>query len=173
MEARWYVSMITFEPVTKDHAEFLYEICKERAEENSVNISFSLPTFEDHLAFVSRNPYHVWYIVKVDAFAVTDDTGEWKNYVDDSYPIGYVSITDRNEIGIVLLKKYRGKGYGTQAIRKLITMHQPLPAISSVRKGVFIANINPKNVASMRLFEKLGFKHIQNTCELAHESVSV
>ncbi len=152
--------MIAFEPVTKDHAEFLYEICKERAEENSVNISFSLPTFEDHLAFVSRNPYHVWYIVKIDDLAETNDAGE---------NIGYVSITDRNEIGIVLLKQYRGKGYGTQAIRKLITLHQPLPAISSVRKGVFVANINPKNVASMRLFEKMGFKHIQNTCELAHE----
>lgn len=141
--------MITFEPVTQDHAEFLYEICKERAEENQVNISFSLPSWEDHLTFVSRNPYYVWYIVRVE----TND-------------IGYVSITDRNEIGIVLLKQYRGKGFGTAAIRKLITLHQPLPEIPSERKGVFIANINPKNIASKRLFEKLGFKHIQDTYQL-------
>ena len=37
------------------------------------------------------------------------------------------------------------------------------PPIPSERVGKFIANINPLNTKSIEMFERLGFKHIQNT----------
>lgn len=138
--------MITFEPVTAEHAGFLYEICKERAGENPVNISFRLPEWEEHLDFIQSNPYWLWFVLR--------SGGDY---------LGYISVTNRNEIGIVLLKKFRGQGYGEQSVKYLLRNYQPLPEIPAHRSGHFLANINPANQASIKMFEKLGFRHIQNT----------
>jgi RimJ/RimL family protein N-acetyltransferase len=129
---------------------FLYELIQERMAEPEVNISATMPTWQQHRQFVCRHPYRYWYLLDVE--------GEW---------VGYVSATDRNEIGIVLKKAHRGKGYGPQAVKALTAMHKPLPAVPSVRQGKWLANINPKNERSIKMFSGLGFKHLQNTYELA------
>lgn len=128
---------------------FLYELIKERMTEPEVNISATMPTWQQHRQFVCRRPYRHWYLIEVD--------GAW---------VGYVSATDRNEIGIVVLKAHRGKGYGPEAVKAFTDKHAPLPAIPSQRSGRWLANINPKNERSIAMFEKLGFKHLQNTYAL-------
>lgn len=128
---------------------FLYELVKQRITEPEVNISATMPTWQQHRQFVCRKPYRHWYLIEVE--------GVW---------VGYVSATDRNEIGIVIRKEHRGKGYGPAAVQELKRLHEPLPAIPSSRRGRWLANVNPRNQHSRAMFEKLGGELIQVTYEL-------
>jgi hypothetical protein len=130
-----------------DAAVFLYELLQAREQEHDVNISHSTcPTWEQHCDFVISKPYRLWYLIEVDGVR-----------------LGYISATDRNEIGIVLLVQARGIGIGTAAVRYLMREHRPLPAVPSVRSGHWLANINPNNTRSIAMFHNLGFRMIQNT----------
>ena len=134
--------------------EFLYQLIEQRMTEPEVNISATMPTLEQHRQFVHRRPFRCWYLIEVEC------------PVSGAGWVGYVSATQRNEIGVVLLKEHRGQGFGAQAVRTLLDLHQPLPAIPSERRGEWLANINPANEASTALFRSLGFTHIQNTYAL-------
>jgi RimJ/RimL family protein N-acetyltransferase len=129
-------------------ARVLYELLLER--DSSTNISHrKMPTWREHQQFVESKPYRKWYLVQVD--------GQF---------VGACYLTRQNEIGIQLFKAYQGKGYAVEAVNLLITKHKPLKAIPGKRSGRFLANINPQNERSMRLFQKLGFVHIQETYAL-------
>jgi RimJ/RimL family protein N-acetyltransferase len=129
---------------------YLFDLIAQRMTEPEVNISATMPTLEEHEAFVRRRPYRCWYLV------------EHSNVL-----VGYVSATHRNEIGVVLCKEQRGKGFGEQAVRLLMATHEPLPAVPSERRGRWIANVAPGNEHSQHLFrDKLGGKLIQVTFEL-------
>lgn len=129
--------------------EFLYELMKERDPE--INISHStLPTFEQHQAFVERQPYRLWYLI---------------DHKEEGW-VGYVSATERNEIGIVLKKSARGRGFGPRALQLFIADNHPLASAPSQRNGRWLANIAPTNPHSRHVFEKLGFRKIQETFAL-------
>lgn len=135
--------------------DFLYDLMKERDPE--INISHStLPTFKEHVEYVRRDPrpYRYWYVI-----VAKEDRLRW---------VGTVSASHRNEIGIVLRGNARGKGYGPRAIRLLMALADPLPAIPGERNGHWIANIAPGNLHSQHVFQKLGFRPIQITYEYHH-----
>jgi len=145
--------------------EFLYELMKERQTEPMVNISNAgLPTFEHHRAYWTRRPYRAAYLVMADPQEPRD------GIEFEPTPVGYVSATTRNEIGIVLLKAYRGRGFGPEAVREFTKRHQPLPAQAGERSRHWLANINPANARSIGMFTKLGFKLIQHTYALEEET---
>lgn len=132
----------------------LYEILKVRSTEADPNTNIShraLPPYYAHIRFVRAKPYRAWQFVKVDGLIA-----------------GVVNLTKMNEVGIVLLPDYRGKGIGKQALQMLLTGRKPLKAVAGHRAGRFVANINPLNTRSIRLFQGLGFVHIQNTYQLSH-----
>jgi RimJ/RimL family protein N-acetyltransferase len=59
------------------------------------------------------------------------------------------------EIGFTLDRAYQGQGYGSEAIRRLLdALFAPPLQLHRVR-----ANIDPLNLASARLLERLGFRH--------------
>jgi len=70
--------------------------------------------------------------------------------------VGSIYLTRQREIGIGIFKDRRKKGYAMESIKMLMNKHP----------GRFLANINPENDPSIKLFEGIGFKHIQNTYEL-------
>lgn len=118
-----------------DSSRLLYDLLRER--DDSVNISHSvLPTWQQHLEFISREPYAAWYLVDADSY------------------VGSVYLTKNNEIGVFILKEHQGHGYGPMAIKLIMELHP---------RDEFIANINPENDRSIGVFAKLGFTHIQNT----------
>lgn len=126
-------------------ATILYELLLEA--DADINISnHEPPSWEEHLAFVKENPYRNWWLMKAE----------------NRY-IGALYLTRNNEVGIRIFKAEQGKGYGFQAIKSIMQVYLPLPGIKSVRSDKWLANINPNNEPSIRMFEKLGFKHIQNT----------
>lgn len=143
---------VSFVPVTDDTdfaADFLWRIMEERSEpeEAHTNISHTaLPTFKQHKEFVETPPFRLWFLIKHG----------------DEY-VGQIRATWRNEIGVSLLRRYRGRGIAARAVKFLMDSHSPMPEIKSHTRNGWIANINPKNERSIAMFEKLGFHHIQNT----------
>ena len=127
---------MVLKPVTIDDAKFLFDLLKQR--EGIVNISHkSLPTWEEHVEFIKNNTYQSWDII----------------WVDD-VRIGNIYLTDRDEIGIFLDKKFQSNGYGSIAITEFMKKNG---------KKRYLANINPTNYKSIQFFGKQGFVHIQNT----------
>ena len=128
--------------------ELAWQLLQERAD--STNISHRhMPTWDEHCDFVEGNPYRMWLAIVIKGT-----------------PVGTLYLTKRNEIGIFILHKHQGEGYAKAAIKKLLGQHRPLPGITSFRPSSFVANVNPANQASIRLFESLGAKHISNTYQL-------
>lgn len=145
---------LTLRSVYKDRGgtAWLYEMLRVRSTENDPNVNIShraLPTYAEHVRFVRSRPYRLWYFVK-----------------ENGLTAGYISISRRNEIGIVLLPDYRGRGIGTWAVQEVMKRHKPLPAIPSERSGRWLANINPKNARSIAMFAKCGFSELQVTYAL-------
>jgi RimJ/RimL family protein N-acetyltransferase len=123
-------------PVTQDDAEYLYELLKQR--EGSVNISHrSTPEWETHVEYIKNNSYQAWDIILIDGNKV-----------------GNIYLTEKDEIGIFIDKRFQSKGYGSIAIEKFMKKNG---------KKRYLANINPTNYKSIQFFGKHGFLHIQNT----------
>lgn len=128
--------------------EVLFELCCERERNPETAISFRRPTMEQHRRFFFSRPYRRWYLVR----ELGADT--WA---------GTVSVTRRNELGIVLFESHQGRGIGPAALEWLMGWVKPLPAKASWRPGHWVANIAPGNERSIRVFEKLGFELEQVT----------
>ena len=138
-------------------SKFMYELLRIRSQEDDpyVNISHrALPSWEDHAAFVLSKPYYLWFLIQAKDVTKPGIPWAW---------VGSLSVTDRNEIGIMLSPHYRRRGIAREAIQHLLNIYPPLPAKPSHRPGTFVANINPANLASIKLFTGLGAVHIQNT----------
>ena len=119
----------------KDSVEHLFALLRERHQNESISHK-SMPTAEQHRQFVESHPYLEWYLIAVD-----------------SVMVGAVYITKQQELGIGIFESYRRLGYAKEALK--IIMHK--------HPGRCLANINPANDKSVRLFSKLGFHLIQQT----------
>lgn len=134
-----FENFIRYRNIEESDYEFLYDLLKQRNE--TINISHkSMPTFEEHCNFWNNCDYD---IVKI----FTN-----KNYVK----FGYFYITKLGEIGIFISEKWQDIGIGKKVIEFIIKKfsHRRL-----------LANINPSNVKSIKMFKDKGFKLIQNTYE--------
>ena len=130
-----------------ESALILWDLLKERKPEQSISHK-GMPTLRQHLDFIESRPYQVWMIV-------------WKKLdASSEAPAGAVYLTKANEIGVSVFASRQGQGIGPLAVKMLMA----LPLMPCKR---FLANINPQNGRSIRMFERLGFKHIQNTYERA------
>lgn len=67
----------------------------------------------------------------------------------------HFSDTDNNEaeIGFTLDKSFQGKGYATEALKQVISF-----LFNDLNKDKIIASIDPRNIKSINLVEKTGFK---------------
>lgn len=124
--------------VTKVDQKFLFALLKER--DPNANISHrKMPSFKEHVKFVSSKPYAAWYIIK-----------------RKNQKVGSIYLSKQNEIGIFLKKNIQKHGIGKMALECLIERHP---------RSRYLANINPKNKKSRDFFIKNGFKLIQYTYE--------
>lgn len=112
---------------------YLYLHLSQRTQDESISHK-EMPTYDDHYMFVKSMPYKFWYMIEKSAKV-----------------IGNFYMTHKKEFGIFIIPEYRNQGIGKLIVEDFLG-HAPL-----------FANINPKNTKSIKLFESLGFEHIQNT----------
>lgn len=133
------VALVSVYRLPKAAPELLYRLLAER--ESHMNISHrGMPSWKEHLRFIAKRPYSAWYLIKHN-----------QDYV------GAIYLTALGEIGIGILAAWQGQGWGPAAIRALMCKHQ---------RPRFLANINPENAKSIRMFGEMGFRLIQHTYEL-------
>lgn len=118
------------------YATVLWDLLKERKPEASISHK-QMPIMRQHLAFIDSRPYRMWAVI-----------------TKDETPVGACYLTNVYEIGIQIFERWQGNGFGEWAVSRIIAMNP---------NQRLLANINPKNEPSIRMFEKLGFAHIQNT----------
>jgi len=134
--------VIKLVPVDSSDYEFLYGMLKERTPEQS--ISFSMPTWEEHVIYLDSKHYTYFYII-----------------VENGKKVGNIYLTELNEWGYFILKSEQGRGLGTQAILQLTKLHP---------KEYYLANVNPDNKRAIHLAkEKFGGKLIQYTYKIDSE----
>jgi len=125
--------------VSKSDYRFLYNLLMER--DARANISHKkMPTYNEHVKFVSSKPYPKWYIILCDVNRA-----------------GSIYLTSQNEIGIFIKKSFQDKQIGSVVLKKLIQKNP---------KKRYLANVSPKNKNSINFFKKNKFKLIQYTFEL-------
>jgi RimJ/RimL family protein N-acetyltransferase len=133
------LTLVSVYRLPKTAPQLLYRLLGER--EPQVNISHRvMPTWQQHCKFIARRPYAAWYLIK--------SRGDY---------VGAIYLTAMNEIGVAVLAQWRGHGLGPRAIRALMFKHE---------RQRYMANINPRNEKSIRMFGRLGFRIIQQTYEL-------
>jgi RimJ/RimL family protein N-acetyltransferase len=88
----------------------------------------------------------------------TEQDGGWfvtltdGRVIGDCGTLGWTDEHGRVEIGYGLAAPYRGRGYGTEAVRVLAHWVAAQPGVTAVTASVEVGN-----VASRRLLERLGF----------------
>jgi RimJ/RimL family protein N-acetyltransferase len=122
----------------KEAPSLLYQMLRVRPPEASISHR-ELPSFQQHRRFVRSMPYSAWYLIKVG---------------NDF--IGAIYLTRADEIGIFVFADYQGMGHAPEAIRLLLRKHP---------RARYLANVNPANGKSIRLFRRLGFTLLQHTYE--------
>ena len=125
--------------------EMLYRLLEERAGNTQINIShLTMPSWEGHCQFVLSHPYAHWYVI-------------WSPDADEA---GAVYLTKDDEIGVFIFRAYQGRGYGPEAVREIMRLHQ---------RPRYLAHINPLNIPSIEMFTHMGFDQIQSTYEFVGE----
>lgn len=89
-------------------------------------------------------------------------SGQFRFVIDlEGIAIGCIDLFKYNwekseaEVGIALLKEYRGKGYAKKSLR-LLTIH----AFEKLSINNLYSTILPENHISITLFKQVGFSHI-------------
>jgi len=91
------------------------------------------------------NTPDTWYqlaIIKKDSSKLIGDIGI--HFLDDEHQV---------EIGCTLNKEHHGKGYAQEALTSVITF-----LFNDLNKHRITASVDPDNIASIRMVEKLGFR---------------
>ena len=132
-------SLTKLKPVSKSDYRFLYDLLKER--NPRANISHKkMPTYRQHVSFVSSKPYSKWYVV----------------LYDDSR-VGSLYLSKQNEIGISFVDSSSHDQLGNHALQLLIKKNP--------RKR-YLANVSPLNKKLQNFFVHNGFTQLEYTYEL-------
>ncbi len=117
---------------TEEDYPFIYGLIEDFFNNTNLNVTYiSLESYED---FVKRN-----FSKKSINYTIINEK-------DDK--IGYVHMI-QNEIGYFLAPEYRGKGIGSQAVKKMLELNP---------RKTYFATIHNNNIQSINLVKKLGFK---------------
>lgn len=149
------MKLIPVDPENETHLSALYTLLAERPAAASISHK-TMPPWDAHVRFVKRMvPWGHCVAAGEEGYAAWCFVTEM-----DSHIVGSVYLTDRDEIGVSIFKAEQGAGWGEAAVRMLMKEH-------GARR--YLANINPGNEASRKMFEKLGFKLVQYTYSLEVE----
>ena len=130
---------IKLKQITENDMLFLYELLKNK-DPNS-NISHKkMPSYDEHLKFVSSTPYTNWYVIEYDE----------KN-------VGAIYLSKRDEIGISIGSNYEYEQIAKVAIKLLMELNP--------RKR-YLVNVSPKDITAQEFLLKNGFSGLEYVYEM-------
>src|SRR4051812_27331333 len=83
---------------TRGALELLYELMRQRQPEQNISHK-EMPSWDDHVDFVTGEPYEVWYLIL------------WRGI-----GVGAIYITHQREVGLFILDRWQGNGIGAKAL---------------------------------------------------------
>jgi GNAT superfamily N-acetyltransferase len=114
---------------------FLYGVLIERLKDPDSNISHkAMPSWEDHVAYLHSGVYQAHYLAVLGAH--------------DDICIGHCYVDKDDHVGVYIHPLYRRRGFATWMLGELIKRHPP----------PLYANVNRHNMASLKLFDAMGFR---------------
>ena len=132
-------SNIKLKQVTKTDMLFLYDLLKNK-DPNS-NISHKkMPSYDEHIKFVSSKPYTNWYVIEYDE----------KN-------AGAIYLSKLDEIGISIGSDYEYEQIAKVAIKLLMELNP--------RKR-YLVNVSPKDIRTQEFLLKNGFSGLEYVYEM-------
>lgn len=78
---------------------------------------------------------------------MTTNAHKYKVCLKDNEPVGYIALSDRQEISYCVSREHRGKGIGTFMVQEIDKVTPNIKAF-----------VKDENKASQRVFEKLGYR---------------
>jgi RimJ/RimL family protein N-acetyltransferase len=147
----FYTNRLHIRPVSIEDNKSMF---KYRSDSGTNKYLSLIPvSVEDVSDFISRTSNEInipgtWFqfvIIEQDSDSLIGDIG-----------IHFLERDSENkqaEIGYTLDKNFRGKGYATEALTEIISY-----LIKHLNKHRIIASIDPANIDSIRLIERLGFR---------------
>lgn len=133
-------------------------------DKESIFVYRSDPETSKYLSLIPKTVNDVEEFIKKSS-NVINVPGTWFQLViieqQNNQVIGDIGIhfldtdpkSDQVEIGYTIDRKYRGQGYATEALSLIINY-----LFSNLNKHRMTASINPINVPSIKLIERLGFR---------------
>ena len=115
---------------------------------SSTNVPYSRYALRDYLA----NQSHDIFIDRQVRFVIVSDEEEAVGLLD---LFDFIPEHNRAELGIALLRKHRGKGYGTRAIAELIQY-----ARDTMHLHQLVAVVAESNLPSRKLMSDAGFTKV-------------
>jgi len=138
-------------PIHMDDKESVYNY---RSDADTNQFLSLIPTsIEDIAAFIRKSATEIdvpgtWFqfvLIEKESKSLIGDIGV--HFLDNG------TQNKQAEIGYTLDKEFRGKGYATEALTKVLDY-----LINTLNKHRIVASIDPQNTASIRLIERLGFR---------------
>ncbi len=136
------MNSLSLEPIVPSDIQAweLYELLKARQHHIS---HVSLPSYEEHVAFVFNNPYRCWYLICREGAVL----GSLYVQFDNSVGIDFRNEVDSNDFRLVI-----------ELLRKMV---QPMAPIASLRYKDFFFNVSHSNKKLQSCLEEIGYVPMQ------------
>ena len=148
MEFSIETSRMILRPIAIEDCELVFNYRSDK--ETNLYQSWIPDSIDDVQSFISKNPTQInipdtWFqlvIITKQDNQVIGDIG--LHFLDDNH---------QAEIGITLSKHSQNQGYATEALQSVLSY-----LFSDLKKHRIIASIDPNNIPSIRLMNRLGFR---------------
>jgi ribosomal-protein-alanine N-acetyltransferase len=141
---------ITIKLATEEDSEFVYELMQDKDCKKYILDRLRAKTIEDQKRKIRS---YAAQTKKQNRYYLIALLGKEKIGIIDIYNIS--KEDERGAVGYAISKKYRGKGFATKIIKKAILFVKRKIKIHAIE-----ATVDPKNIASKKTLEKIGFKSV-------------
>ena len=149
MEFSIETSRMILRPIAIEDCELVFNYRSDK--ETNLYQSWIPDSIDEVQSFISKNPTQInipdtWFQLVI----ITKQD----NQVIGDIGLHFLNDNHQAEIGITLSKHSQNQGYATEALRSVLSY-----LFSDLKKHRIIASIDPNNISSMRLMNRLGFRN--------------
>ncbi|MEC0092332.1 GNAT family N-acetyltransferase [Paenibacillus macquariensis] len=150
------MNLYTIRPIVEQDMPFLWDMLYESLYVPEGQKAFSRevikePLIAKYLDNWGREGDMGYIAVNNEGYSIGSITMRYFN--EDNKGYGYIS-NDTPELGMSLIKEYRGQGIGTALLRKLF---EEMTELGIKRISL---SVDPRNLAAVKLYQRVGFEEV-------------